>query len=169
MSNNKQLIPIDSYKKSKNIDSNLKKNHAPKKFRKIKTILIYIILTFILFTVGFSYVYFTPTSFVIVDVNTSINISTNRWNKIISASSLNYKGQKILNEINIKYKNIDDGLTLILSDAESNNYINSTSKKDSAKEISVLISGNSLELPVFTKTVKNRNFYLQINNNGESQ
>lgn len=164
MSNDKHLIPIDSYKKSKNIKSNSKK-----KFTKLKAVFIYIVLTFILLTVGFSYIYFTPTSFVIIDVNTSINITTNRWDKIISASSLDYKGKKILKETNIKYKNIDDGLTLILSNAESNNYINSTSKKDSAKEISLLISGSSLDLPNFTRTIKNRNFYLQLNNNGKSQ
>lgn len=166
MDKNKRLITIDSYKATGTRESETV--FRPKKFAKLKSVLLFLIIIIILGATIFLYAYFTPTAFVIVDANASINLKVNRWNKIIDVSSLNENGNTVLSSAKLKYKNINDGLILILSTAEQNNYIDALSTDNEKQKISVFISGDNINTSSFSNIARNRKFDLQINQNGSS-
>jgi len=164
MDEDKTLIEINSYKEADNIASET--IFKPKKFSKLKSILLSLVIIVILAAIGASYAYFTPTSFVIVKANAEINLKVNRWDKIIDVSSLNTNGGNILGSMKLKYKNINDGLILILSTMEQNNYINALSPDKKDQKISIFISGENINTSTFSNIVRNRKFDLEINQNG---
>lgn len=166
MDEDKRLITIDSYKPTDNSQSETVSK--PKKFSKIKSILLFIIIIIILSAITILYVYFTPTTYVIIDVNASINLKVNRWNKIIDVSSLDINGTKLMMGTKLKYKNINDGLILILSTAEENNYITPLSTDKIDNELSIFISGNNIDTSSFSNIARDRKFDFQINENGSS-
>lgn len=161
MDENKRLISIDSY-------VNKSTEGAPSKKSRFKSILTYILIIIVLVIVAFSYSFFTSTSFIIIDTNASINLKVNRWNKVIDASALDNNGSNILNSAKVKYKNVNDALTLILSTAEEENYVNSLSKDNTKKQVSVFVSGNDVSLNSFSSIAKARNFNLAVNENGQN-
>lgn len=165
MDKDKKLISMDLYKADTMNDP--KNTTSPKKrFSRLKSVLLSILIIIFLATVGMLYVFFTPTSFIVIDVGASINLKVNRWNKIIDVSSLNTKGETILSISKVKYKNIEDGLTLILSNAEEENYINALSSNEQKKQVSVFISGNHLDLSSFSNVAQSRKLDLQLNQSG---
>jgi hypothetical protein len=105
---------------------------------------------------------------VIVDVNASINLKVNRWNKIIGVSSLDGNGNTILIASKLKYTNINQGLILILSTAEQNNYLNALSTDKNKQKVSVFISGDNINTSTFSNIALDRKFNLEINENGTS-
>lgn len=110
---------------------------------------------------GGAYAYYTPVASVLVKINPSLELKINRWNKILSATSLNSEGKHILDSIKIKNKSINDGLNIILDQAEKQNFIN----KEKNSTISLCINSNKdidLKIAELKSTVKNKNFNLQI-------
>jgi hypothetical protein len=159
----RQPISIDSYRTGNN------NNFHKKTFSKLKSILLSILIIISLAIISILHVFFTPTSFVVIDANASINLKVNRWNKIIDASSLSTNGGNILSVSKLKYKDINDGLTLILSTAEEYNYVNSVSNNEQNKQISIFISGNNVDISKFSNLVKSRKLDLQLNENGDDK
>ncbi|WP_026882480.1 anti-sigma-I factor RsgI family protein [Clostridium akagii] len=166
MDENKRVITINSYEDSSSSEPDLLPKQ--KKFTKLKSILLFLIIIIILGAIVSIYAYFTPTSFVIIDANASINLKVNRWNKIIDISSLDGNGNNIITTSKLKYKNINEGLVLILSTAEQNNYINVLSPDEKMKKISVFISGHNINTSYFSSIALDRKFDLDINQNGSS-
>lgn len=161
MDEDKTLITISSYKDTENIIK-------PKMFSKLRSILLSLVIIIILGSIGAYYAYFTPTTFVIVKANAEINLKVNRWNKIVDVSSLNKNGDNILASMKLKYKDINEGLILILSTTEKNNYINALSPDKEDQKISIFISGKNIDTSTFSSIVRDRKFDLQINQNGTS-
>lgn len=135
---------------------------------------------FILFvtTGSTAYAYYTPVASVVVDINPSLELKVNKWNRIIKASALNADGEKVLDSLSIKNKTIDDGLSMIVEEAERENFINPSNKADINVSLSIKpldkasknkeIIGdspeNSISLPKFESKLKEKNLSGEINN-----
>ena len=81
-------------------------------------------LLLIVFAGSSAYAYYTPTTTAVININPSIQIKSNRFDKIIELKALNKDGEKILNEVNIQNKDLNDGLKLIIIQSKKDNFIN---------------------------------------------
>lgn len=65
--------------------------------------------------------YFTEVSAISLDINPSIEMSINRFDKIIKIEGLNEDGKNIVKVLNLKYKDYDKAVDMILSSTQLNN------------------------------------------------
>ncbi len=85
--------------------------------------------------IGFgSYLYAKPYSYVDVDINPSIEITSNIFNRIIEVKPLNEDGKVVLSTDSYKNMSVPDGVGKILESALFYGYLKSSSSK-SVKEI----------------------------------
>ncbi len=70
----------------------------------------------LLLLVGGRWLYFTPTSQISIDINPSLELSVNRFNRVISANGLNDDGREFANALDIKFTNYTDAVRRILED-----------------------------------------------------
>ncbi len=75
-----------------------------------------IVAIFILFIFG--NMYFTPVSYISIDINPSIELSINIFNRVIAVSANNADGEEIINSINLNNQNYIEALEM-LADTES--------------------------------------------------
>lgn len=61
--------------------------------------------------------YFTPTVQISIDINPSIELGVNRFNRIVSIEGYNDDGQKLAESLNVKYKYYTEAVDQILNDA----------------------------------------------------
>lgn len=155
--NNKEPIPIDRHRSKTNSI-----------FSKIKLLFSLLLVTVILLLIGTYYVYSIPYTSVIVDANSSVSLKLNRWNKVIKTSALDTNGNTLLSDTNLKFKNIDDALVIIVNKAEANNFIK-TSSSNQKSSVTIFISGNTLSLPNFYKEAQLKTYDVQINENGNEK
>lgn len=64
--------------------------------------------------VGGRWLYFTPTSAISIDINPSLELGVNRFDRIISVEGLNADGREFAKGLDIKYKNYADAMDQIL-------------------------------------------------------
>lgn len=97
------------------------------------------------------YAYYTPYSYVSLDINPSLEFSVNRFEKVIGVHAFNEDAEKVLlASDNIKYKEIDDALEQILNVASDQGFL----KKDELNSIMfVVTSGNKKEETVMLNKV----------------
>lgn len=123
-------------------------------------------LVFMLLFGSSVYAYYTPSASVRVDINPSIKLDINRWNKIIKYNALNSDGEKVLSGINLKNKSINDGLSIIVEEAKKDNFINDKYIND-GKIINVTISNNknvkSIDLSQFNSYIGKNNLKVNVN------
>lgn len=77
---------------------------------------------------GGAYAYYTPYSYVSLDVNPSIEYSVNVFDKVLSASGVNDDGTAIIDEINLdnlENKSIEDAITLTVDQIAEEGYLDS--------------------------------------------
>lgn len=64
---------------------------------------------------GFSYsLYFTPSAYVDIDVNPSIELSVNRFGRVIEASPYNEDGTAILHGVNVRHMKYEDAVDKLI-------------------------------------------------------
>lgn len=127
-------------------------------------------LAFILLFSGVSYAYYIPSASVIIDINPSIKLQINRWDKIIKSIPLNKDGEKILSSLNIKNKSLNDGLNLIVEEAKKDNFINDDYIKNGST-IQLTIDnkkGKTLNLSKFESYSKQNNLNVKITTSEEN-
>lgn len=74
--------------------------------------------------IGGGFVYATPTSYMCVDINPSIELGINAFDKVISVEALNEDGQAVLDELGrIKGMNLDAAVELIVDEAIDQEFI----------------------------------------------
>lgn len=74
---------------------------------------------------GWNQLYTSPTAIISLDVNPSIELNVNRFNRIVSATALNDEGTQILTEANIKNAEYQEALVNILNAEGTNGYLTS--------------------------------------------
>lgn len=65
---------------------------------------------------GGSWLYFTPTAAVSIDINPSIELDINRFDRVISVNGYNDEGQVLAKELDIRFDNYEDAIEKILND-----------------------------------------------------
>ena len=83
---------------------------------------------FLLISGSSVFAYYTPSSYVSLDVNPSIEFSVNVFDRVIKVTGVNDDGTEIINEINIdnlKNKNIADAVDLIVDEISKEGYLDS--------------------------------------------
>ena len=73
------------------------------KTRSIPKLAVAFVCLFFILGVGGYAVYQTPISYISIDVNPSIELSINRFGKVVSVSAYNQEGQDILKELPLKH------------------------------------------------------------------
>lgn len=68
-------------------------------------------------------VYAMPYSYVDVDINPSVELTSNIFDRIIKVEALNSDGEKITDELLLNNKKIDEGISLLLDEAVSEGYL----------------------------------------------
>lgn len=120
-------------------------------------------LTFILLSSTGVYAYFTPVSTVSVNSDSGVQLKVNRFNRVVSVTPLNEGGEKVIKELSVKNKNIDNALVEILDQAKKENYI----KED--KNVDIEVKGNKLNVEKFKEKLQDSKLNLQINMNEKKQ
>ena len=73
---------------------------------------------------GFSYnLYFTPRAYVDIDVNPSIELSVNRFGRIIKASPYNEEGAAILQGVNVQHMSYEDAVDILIGAMVISDYL----------------------------------------------
>lgn len=76
---------------------------------------------------GGRWLYFTPTAAISIDINPSLELSVNRFDRVIAVTGFNEDGQRLSSALDVKYKNYaqaveqilhHDSVTALLSDGE---------------------------------------------------
>ncbi|MCY6484839.1 hypothetical protein OW763_10850 [Clostridium aestuarii] len=131
-------------------------------------------VVFILFLIGLIvlgrniYYYFVPSATIIIKISPTVQIKTNKWDKIISVNGVKRSGKALLENIKIKNKNINEGLELIINEAKSKKIIDEKYIKNK-NIITIYISSDNnkfVDLSSFEKFTHNSKLKYQINNNG---
>nr|WP_325185463.1 hypothetical protein [uncultured Oscillibacter sp.] len=63
---------------------------------------------------GGRWLYFTPTAEISIDINPSIELSVNRFDRVISVTGFNEDGRELSHELNVKYKSYAQAVEQIL-------------------------------------------------------
>lgn len=63
---------------------------------------------------GGRWLYFTPTAAISMDINPSIELSVNRFDRVIAVTGFNEDGQELSHELDVKYKNYTQAVEQIL-------------------------------------------------------
>jgi len=74
----------------------------------------------------YAYAYFTPYSYVSLDVNPSIEYELNRFDKVLSVKGVNEDGENILKNIDkdlLKHEDIDDALNNTIDEIDKEGYL----------------------------------------------
>ena len=82
-----------------------------------------------------AYSYTVPYSFVDVDINPSIEITTNIYDRIIKTEALNEDGKKLLQAGSLKNSDLEEGVAALLNNAVQQGYL-----KDGAAGNTVLVT-----------------------------
>jgi hypothetical protein len=86
------------------------------------------------------YAYYTPYSYVSVDINPSMELYVNRFDKVIGVHAFNEEAAQIIKASNgMKNKNVDDALEQVLNKAEEAGYL----KKDGENTVMIVVSSEN--------------------------
>jgi hypothetical protein len=85
------------------------------------------------------FAYNTPYSYIDIDINPSIEVTVNVFNRIIDIKALNTDGNKIVNNVSIKNREVKTGIANILKTALANGYL----KDSNTSAVMFTVSGKS--------------------------
>lgn len=86
------------------------------------------------------YAYYTPYSYISMDINPSLELYVNRFNKVIGAHAFNEDAQKLIEATkDIKNKDVDTALENILDSAADRGYL----KKDAENSVMFVVSSDN--------------------------
>lgn len=78
---------------------------------------------FIFIGCGFFWTYFTPTATISIDVNPSIELNINRFDKVISVKSYNDDGEELANALNIQFATYTEAVDQLLQNQTITNLL----------------------------------------------
>lgn len=128
--------------------------------------LVAAIISFLIIFSGGMYTYYAPAAELTISINPSVQITLNRWNRIIDFTPLNDDGEKILLSLKLTNKTLDEGLILIVDQAKADNYINEEYIK-SNKAISIHITEDkkgNINLTKFEELIETQHLNMEVTN-----
>lgn len=72
-------------------------------------------LFFLLIGFGGWRLYFTPTAAISIDINPSLELSVNRFNRVLSVTGYNSDGKELASSLEVKYMDCDDAIDKIVA------------------------------------------------------
>ena len=105
------------------------------------------------------YLYFTPTSYVYLDINPSIRIDVNRFERVIDVVPLNDDAETLLSSATISRKNPQACMNNIVSACQNQHYLN---ENNSDIEVSIRTDDKKLESTVQTASATIGNGELEV-------
>ena len=93
-------------------------------------------LLFVLIGFGGYHVYFTPTSFISIDINPSFELGVNRFDRIVSIQGYNKDGDRLADSLNVRFLNYTQALKQILENDDVEAYLS----RDELLSIAVISS-----------------------------
>lgn len=120
---------------------------------------------------GVAYGYYKPITSIVLDINPSLELKANKWNRIIKTLPLNDDGEKLLTSLNVKNKSVDEALSVIIDEAENEHFIDTTKDKVSQQTISLNITSSRdssidvANLNKFKSAAKEKNLNVKVTYN----
>lgn len=134
------------------------------------------------FGVGSYQLYFSESSYIDLDVNPSIELSVNRFERVIKASAYNQDGKEVLSGLNLKHKSYKDAVSILLKKIKKNGYlkkngmisvtvqgkraVKSAEIKELQTEINQCVSGHEkehkIEVYAVSKAVKRKSHHWNV-------
>ncbi len=99
---------------------NFEKKKKSKMFRKFS--LAAVALIFIILGTGY-YTYGKAVTYISIDVNPSIELEVNRFNKVIGVKGYNDEGEKIISDINVNNRYYMEAVDAIMGSSEMEKYV----------------------------------------------
>lgn len=134
---NKIYNAFDSIKADARLKESTKEfllaNHAQKsrpphwQFFSKPIAVVCMILVFVSGIAGYRFIQ-TPVSYVSIDVNPSIELTLNRFDRVLSAAAYNAEGEEILENLSLAWKKYTDAVNLIVNDSNMENYLTGKSE-----------------------------------------
>lgn len=112
------------------------KGYAPKKAVNYR-VLLSAAACMMLFLFGGHQLYFTPTTEISIDINPSMELAVNRFDRVISVDGYNDDGEKLAASLDLKYMNYSDAVNEIIE----NKTVTSLLSRDEI--LSITVTGNS--------------------------
>lgn len=94
-------------------------NSKPQKTRGWRLVPIAIWMLFVF--MGGYWLYFTPTVAISIDVNPSIELGVNRFDRVISVTGYNEGGQELIKSLDIEHMNYNDAVNQVLNSQDITN------------------------------------------------
>ncbi|MEY8320743.1 hypothetical protein AAK894_06600 [Lachnospiraceae bacterium 46-61] len=119
----------------------------------IRRRIVSVMACFLFFIMGFGgyHLYFTQMSMISIDINPSIELNINRFDKVISINSYNDDGMKLANVLDIKFMNYKNAIDEILNtDIITENFVKN-------ETLSIVVVGKDEQ--------KSKEMYENIQNN----
>ncbi len=136
-------------------------------FRKVSKIAS--IAAIFIFVIGMSlgvYSYYIPYTYIDVDINPSIEITANMYNRILNVEGINEDGKNLINGDIPKYKNLNEGIEKILDRAIKEGYI----REEYDNAVMFTVSGkNEVKTKELSEKVQNVAEIRIKNSNNKSQ
>jgi hypothetical protein len=138
----------------KYILENQKKGIAKPTFFPYRRVLVACASLFLLLIIGtssYNY-YFTESAYIDIDVNPSIELTVNRFNRVIDAYAYNKDGKQVLTGLDVKHKSYDDAVEILMKEMNQSGYL----KKDSLLSATVRTDWEeSSRLERLERTIRN--------------
>ena len=77
--------------------------------------------------VGAVHIYQTPVSYISVDINPSVELALNRFDRVVDATAYNDDGAQILQTLDLNHKRYTEAVELLLSDESFQRYLSQDS------------------------------------------
>lgn len=84
----------------------------------------------VLFLAGGSWLYFTPEAYISIDINPSLELGINRFDRVVSVEGWNEDGDDLADSLDIKYMDYTDAIETLLSDQVVEDYLSQNGLMD---------------------------------------
>ncbi|MBL4935702.1 anti-sigma factor domain-containing protein [Clostridium sp. YIM B02515] len=101
-------------------------------------------LIFVLLSGSGAYAYYTPTASILVNINPSVKLQLNRWDRVIKSIPLNEDGSALLQSLNLNNNSINSALDKIIDESKKDNFINED-YIENGKTITIAVEDNKLK------------------------
>lgn len=161
MTNEGEFISINS---KENLEIGQEYVYRAKKIYNFKGMLIAASIALFVFSSLLYNMYFTVYAAITVSINPKIRFEINRFERIIKVLPLNEDAQKIISDIKLTNKKLDNGLVIFVNKAKEKNYITEEYYEGKSKSIEVTLDEKKVNLSEFYSEIKKQKLNLTTRN-----
>lgn len=110
-------------KTKRSVYAEIQRHQQPVRLIRFRKLAFVCALVLLLICIAFSGLYFTPRSYIDIDVNPSLVISVNYFDRVIKAEAYNDDGEKILQKAHVRNKTYEQTVHLLMETIIADGYI----------------------------------------------